>query len=149
MCVDDPGMKAPLSRLSLLAGILVFIAALFQKQIANAVGSPMTEPTTIEKVLTNVKSVAGNNQSLVEIPTHPVAATIFWIGLAVAGFALFAWIVEDSFWIPLAAACLGIAAAVLKLAWLPALIAAAKAGQTQVRRRRSQSATSSSHRKYR
>lgn len=107
-----------------------------QKSIANWVGRPMTEPTAIEKVISGVKGATGQ-QSMVEIPSHPVAATIFWIGLGVAGLALFAWIVEDSFWIPLVAACLALAAALIKLAWLPALLAAVKSGQTQVRRRRS------------
>ncbi|MBP7950652.1 MAG: hypothetical protein KA004_13460 [Verrucomicrobiales bacterium] len=138
-------MKSPLSRLALLAGILVALAALFQKQIANATGNPMTEPTTLEQVVSAVKGAAGT--ALIQVPTHPVAAVIFWAGLAVAGFALFAWIVEDCFWLPLIAACLGLAAAVFKLAWLPVLLAAAKAGQSQVRRRRSTVAPQSSSRR--
>jgi hypothetical protein len=138
-------MRLPLSRLSLLLGVLVFAAALMQKSIANWVGHPMTEPTAIEKVIDGVKGATGA-RPMVEIPTHPVAAVIFWAGLGVAGLALFAWIVEDCFWLPLVAACLGIAAAILKLAWVPALLGMLKAAQTANQRRtgRTRRATSPS-----
>lgn len=135
-------MTAPLSRISLLLAIVLFVAALFQKQIAEAVGKPMTEPTQLEQVFKGVQSAMGS-QSLVEIPTHPVSATIFWIAVVIAAIALWAWIVENSFWIPLAAMCIALAAAMLKMALLPVVLAAVRGG-AQAKRRSSSSSTSRS-----
>lgn len=133
-------MKAPLSRISLLLAILLFVAALFQKQIANALGNPLKEPSQLEKVIQGVKG-AVSEQALVEIPTHPVSAAIFWIAVGIAALALWAWIVENSFWIPLAAMCIALAAGMLKMALLPAVLAAARAGTTTARRRSTSSTT--------
>jgi hypothetical protein len=135
-------MSAPLSRISLLLAILLFVAALFQKQIANALGNPLTEPTQFEQVIDGVKGAMGS-QSLVELPTHPVPKTIFWLAVVIASLALWAWIVETSFWIPLVAMVIAIAAALLKMALLPVVLAAVRAGTTQAKRR----STSSSSRK--
>ena len=134
-------MNAPLSRISLLLAILLFIAGLFQKSIANAIGKPLTEPTQLEQVVKGVKAAAGQD-NLISIPSHPVPATIFWCAVVISVLALWAWIVEDSFWIPLVAMCVAIAAAMLKMAILPALLAAARAGNTQARRRSARSRTS-------
>lgn len=136
------GMNAPLSRISLLLAILLFIAGLFQKSIANAIGKPLTEPTQLEQVIQGVKGAAGQ-ESMISVPKHPVPATIFWLAVAISVLALWAWIVEDSFWIPLIAMCVAIAAAMLKMAVVPALLAAVKAGSVQAKRRttRSRSAT--------
>ena len=134
-------MNAPLSRISLLLAILLFIAGLFQKSIANAIGKPLTEPTQLEQVVQGVKAAAGKD-SLISIPSHPVPATIFWCAVVISVLALWAWIAEDSFWIPLIAMCVAIAAAMLKMAVLPALLAAVRAGNTQARRRSTRSRTS-------
>ena len=134
-------MTAPLSRISLLLAILLFITGLFQKSIANAIGRPLTEPTQLEQVVRGVKGTVGP-ENLISIPTHPVPATIFWCAVVISVLALWAWIVEDSFWMPLIAMCVAIAAAMLKMAILPALLAAVRAGNTQVRRRSTRSRTS-------
>ena len=134
-------MNAPLSRISLLLAILLFIAGLFQKSIANAIGKPLTEPTQLEQVVKGAKASAGQD-NLISIPSHPVPDTIFWCAVVISVLALWAWIVEDSFWIPLVAMCVAIAAAMLKMALLPALIAAVRAGNTQVRRRSTRSRSS-------
>ena len=135
-------MNAPLSRISLLLAVLLFVAALFQKQIANAVGNPLTEPTQLEQVMSGIKGATGQS-ALIEVPKHPVSATIFWIAVVIAALALWAWIVEDNFWLPLVAMCIALAAAMLKMAILPAVIAAARAGGTQVKRRRASSTSRS------
>jgi hypothetical protein len=127
-------MNAPLSRISLFLAILLFVAALFQKSIATAVGNPITDPTQFEQVINGAKTAIGTT-ALIEVPKHPVQATIFWIAVAIAALSLWAWIVEDNFWLPLVAMCIALGAAMLKMALLPAIIAAAKAGTTQVKRR--------------
>ncbi len=127
-------MNAPLSRISFFLAILLFGASLFQKSIASAVGKPIQDPTQWEQVVNGAKAAVGST-ALIEVPKHPVQATIFWIAVGIAALALWAWIVEDNFWLPLVAMCIALAAALLKMALLPALIAAAKGGATQVKRR--------------
>lgn len=133
-------MTAPLSRISFLLAVIIFIAAWFQKPLAEKLGNPITGPTQMEQVFKGARN-AVSSQPIIEIPTHPVQATIFWVALAIAALALWAWIVEDAFWIALIAMVIALAAAVLKLALLPAFIAAAKAGHTQVKRRRATTRT--------
>lgn len=127
-------MNAPLSRISLLLAVILFVTSLFQKSIANALGNPLTEPTQMERVIGNVKSAAGQND-LFSVPKHPVPATIFWCALAIAALALWAWIVEDSFWIPLIAMCVSLGAWLVHLALLPVALAAVRAGGVQAKRR--------------
>lgn len=133
-------MNAPLSRISLLLAMVLFVASLFQKQIADALGNPLKELSQFEKEIPGVKS-AVSDQALVEVPTHPVSATIFWIAVGIATLALWAWIVENSFWIPLVAMCIALAAGTLKMALLPAVLAAARVGTTTARRRSTSSTT--------
>ncbi len=136
-------MQAPLSRISLFLAILLLGAACFQKSIAHALGNDIVGPTQLEQVIHGGKAAAGTDDSLISVPTHPVQATIFWVAMAVTALALWAWIVEDSFWIPLIAMVLALAAAIFKMALLPAfIVAAAKVGGTQVKRRSTRSTAS-------
>jgi lysylphosphatidylglycerol synthetase-like protein (DUF2156 family) len=138
-----------LSRISLLLAILIFAASLFQRQIAEKVDHPFKEPTQWEKILGTSKNAAVAtgvvDAPVVSVPQHPVAAAIFWIALGVVALSLVAWVMEDAFWLPLVAACLALAAVMIKIAWLPALIAALKTAQTRTTRRRS--STSSGYRR--
>ena len=142
-------MNAPLSRISLLLAIVLLVASLFQKSIANAMGNPLVEPTQLEQVMKGGLAALGNSPIL-EVPKHPVTGTIFWIGLGIAALSLWAWIVEDSFWIPLVALSIALIAAMLKMALIPAVLAAIKAGNTTVKKRsstrRSSAASTTSNR---
>ena len=82
------------------------------------------------------------NGPILEVPKHPVTGTIFWIGVGIAALSLWAWIVEDSFWIPLIALSIALIAAMLKMALIPAVLAAIKAGNTTVKKRSSTRRTS-------
>ncbi len=135
-------MNAPLSRISLLLAIVLLVVSLFQKDIANAVGKPLTEPTQLEQVKQGGMAALGQGPIL-EVPKHPVTGTIFWIGLGIAALSLWAWIVEDSFWIPLIALSIALIAAMLKMALIPAILAAIKVGNTTVKKRSSTRRTSS------
>ena len=129
-----------------MLAIVLLVASLFQKSIGSAIGKPLTEPTQLEQVVSGGMAALGNGPIL-EVPKHPVTATIFWIGVALAALSLWAWIVEDSFWIPLVALSIALLAAMLKMALIPALIAAVKAGGQVTRRsstRRSSNSTARS-----
>ncbi len=142
-------MSAPLSKLTFLAAVIVLLASIFQKQLAEKIQTPMKEPTMWEKVLGGAKQVVDASKgeaSIFTVPEHPVAKSIFWAAIAIAGVALFAWILEDVFWLPLLAMCLALSAVVLKAAWLPALVALLKTTPVSGQRRKSTASSSTSRR---